>query len=191
MRGRRFALLASAVFLVISATACSESGAVSGDSAPTRAGGSSQSPATDLSSSSSSPTADPDPVAGADPCTLVTRAEAQKLVGTAVDDAVRAGQETDSPSCTYTGPTSGPTAQVEVHTGPGAKKYYDLERDGLSHAMQAAPGIGDEAWTDKDDLSIFVRKGDAWFVIHIVVLDEPDKFIPRLRDAAKVAVTRA
>lgn len=124
------------------------------------------------------------------PCALVTKAEAQKLIGMGLQDGVLAGQETDAPSCTYTGPPTGPTAQVEVHTGAGAKKYYDLQRDGLSHQMQAEAGIGDEAWIDKDDMSIFVRKGDVWFVIHLVVLDDVEKFIPGLRTAAKAAVAR-
>ena len=137
----------------------------------------------------SSSAAEAAPVAK-DPCTLVTKAEAQKLIGTGLQDGVVAGQETDAPSCTYTGPTTGPTAQVEVHTGPGAKKYYELQRDGLSHQMQAEAGIGDEAWIDKDDMSIFVRKGDAWFVIHLVVLDDAEKFVPGLRTAAKAAVAR-
>ncbi|NUP45906.1 MAG: DUF3558 family protein [Catenulispora sp.] len=187
MRSKHIAMLAIATFL--GATACSESGTVKSAS-PASAGVSSQESIADSAASSSSPAADPSPVV-LDPCALVTKDEAQKVVGTPLDDAVKAGEESDSPSCTYTGPTSGPTAQVEVHVGPGAEKYYHLQRDGLQHVLQSAPGIGDEAWTDKDDLTIFVRKGDAWFAIHVVILDDSDKYIPRLRDAAKVAVARA
>lgn len=128
--------------------------------------------------------------AAPDPCVLVTKAEAEKLIGTGLQDGVEAGQATDAWSCTYTGPATGPVAQVEVHTGPGAKKYYDIQRDGLGHQLQAEAGIGDEAWIDKEDMTIFVRKGDAWFAIHLVVLDDVEKFIPGLRTAAKAAVAR-
>ncbi|NUR60332.1 MAG: DUF3558 family protein [Catenulispora sp.] len=181
-----------AIATILSAAACSQSGTLKGDSALTSAGVSSQDPATSASPSPADSSSAADTAAATpDPCVLVTKAEARALAGMALDDAVKAGQDTDSPSCTYTAPATGSTGQVEVHVGPGAKKYYDLERDGLKHDLQAAPGIGDEAWTDKDDLTIFVRKGDAWFAIHLVILDDPDKFIPRLRQAGKTAVARA
>ncbi|GAA2021404.1 hypothetical protein GCM10009839_18020 [Catenulispora yoronensis] len=171
---------------------CGSSGTVSGaPSAPSSTGGADQAATTSDPGAvaASSSESDALPVA-TDPCKLVTKAEAQKLIGTALQDAVEAGQGTDAPSCTYSGPTSGPTAQVEVHTGDGAKKYYDLQRGPLAHQLQAESGIGDEAWIDKDDMSIFVRKGDGWFVIHLVSLDDVEKFLPGLRTAAKAAVAR-
>jgi hypothetical protein len=171
---------------------CGSSGTVTStpsDSRPTASAGRDPATSDPGAADTSGSAAESAPVAK-DPCALVTKAEAQKLIGTGLQDGVVAGQETDAPSCTYTGPTTGPTAQVEVHTGPGAQKYYDLQRDGLSHQMQAEAGIGDGAWIDKDDMSIFVRKGDAWFVIHLVVLDDVEKFIPGLRTAAKAAVAR-
>jgi hypothetical protein len=172
--------------------ACGSSGTVGGAPAASSVAGASDQPTATGDPGAASPsdsTADPGPAA-VDPCKLVTKDEAQKLIGTTLQDGVEAGQGSDAPSCTYSGDPNGPTAQVEVHTGAGAKKYYDLQRDALAHQMTAEAGIGDEAWIDKDDMSIFVRKGDTWFVIHMVSLDDVEKFIPGLKEAATTAVGR-
>ena len=178
-------LAALTLVACLGVAACGSSGTVGGAPDVPPAAAASDQPTTTGDPGAASPSD-----SAVDPCALVTKAEAQKLIGTTLQDGVEAGQGTDAPSCTYSGDPTGPTAQVEVHTGAGAKKYYDLQRDGLGHQMTAEAGIGDEAWIDKDDMSIFVRKGDLWFVIHMVSLDDIEKFIPGLKKAAETAVGR-
>lgn len=181
-------LAALVLVTCLGVAACGSSGTIGGGPAAATSGQLATSADPGAASPSDS-AADPAAVA-VDPCVLVTKAEADKLIGTTLQEGVEAGQGSDAPSCTYSGDPNGPTAQVEVHTGAGAKKYYDLQRDALAHQMTAESGIGDEAWIDKDDMSIFVRKGDAWFVIHLVSLDDIEKFIPGMKKAAATAAGR-
>jgi hypothetical protein len=109
------------------------------------------------------------PVVNPDPCTLVTHAEAEKLAETPLAAAVKAGSG-DQLLCQYTGPPTGPTAQVEIFSGPGVKKSLDIDR-GLGHAFTTLTGIGDEAYLEADN--VFVRKGTNWAGINVVLLDVP------------------
>ena len=61
-----------------------------------------------------------------DPCKVVSKADAEKLAGTKLQDGVLV--EGEDPSCTYCGDPNGPTAQVEVFLNDGAKKYLDIDR---------------------------------------------------------------
>ena len=130
-------------------------------------------------STSSTSTTQPKAV---EPCALLTQEEAQQLIGTPLEAGV-AVRET----CTYTGPTSGPTAQVEVFVGDGAKKILDVDRD-LDHVITPVPGVGDESLTE--DGAIFVRVGSTWVSIRLVSLDDPAVFTPRLEDAARTVAGR-
>jgi Protein of unknown function (DUF3558) len=103
-----------------------------------------------------------------DPCRLVTRSDAEQLAGTQLNPAVEIKGE--SPSCTYSGPVTGPLAQVEVYVGDGAKKILDIDRQ-LHHTLTAVPGTGDEAF--EEDGAIFLRKSDLWVAIRLVRLQDP------------------
>lgn len=122
------------------------------------------------------------PVAGGDPCALVSRAEAEKLAGTALDD----GQPVRE-TCTYTGPVTGPTAQVEVYVGAGAAKYLDIERS-LDHELRPLVGVGDEAYAGGD--VVFVRKADQWVSVRLVRLNDPTENVQPLEEIARVVATR-
>ncbi|WP_329189354.1 hypothetical protein [Actinacidiphila glaucinigra] len=117
-----------------------------------------------------------------DPCALVTRAEAERLAGTALGP----GRDLEG-TCTYVAPASGPTAQVEVFAGEPGKNYYDAER-GLGHELQPLEGIGDEAWLE--DGSVFLRASGQWVAIRLVRNEEPSRFDKPLEELARTVAGR-
>jgi hypothetical protein len=119
-----------------------------------------------------------------DPCTLVTLDDAVALAGTALDAGVTAGPPDDM-SCTYTGPPTGPTAQVELFVGDGAKKYLDVDRN-LGHDIQPLPGVGEEAYIE--EFNVFFRTGTRWNALRLTRLDDfPPYRQPMIDLATKVA----
>ncbi|MGB2569272.1 hypothetical protein ACPFP2_12585 [Micromonospora citrea] len=122
------------------------------------------------------------PARAVDPCALVPKAAAERLAGTPLQDPVAAPG-----SCTYTGPISGPTAQVEVYVGAGAKKILDIDRD-LGHDLKPVTGVGDEAHIE--DGAVFVNVGDVWIAIRLVSLADPAASRQALQDLARDVVTR-
>ncbi|MFG2561819.1 hypothetical protein [Streptomyces sp. NPDC048496] len=120
--------------------------------------------------------------AAVDPCALVTKQEAEKLAGTALDPATPVRE-----TCTYTGPVTGPTAQVEIFVGDGAKKYLDIERD-LGHTLRPLAGVGDEAYAE--DEAVFLRKSDRWMSIRLVRLNDPAENREPLEELARRVATR-
>jgi hypothetical protein len=129
-------------------------------------------PATSVSSAKPAP----------DPCTVVSHNEAQQLTGTPLDPAV-AVQAT----CTYTGPTSGPLAQVEVFVGDGAKKFLDIDRD-LGHPFTTLTGIGDEAYEEEN--AVFLHAHGVWVSVHLVLLNDPAANRAGLEALARTVATR-
>lgn len=127
-------------------------------------------------------TAEPSVAPLPDACKLITKADAERLAGTPLEDAVPVRE-----TCGYTGPVTGPTAQVEVYVGDGAKKMLDIDRD-LGHAFTPLAGIGDEAHLE--DGAVFLRKGTVWVAIRLVRLDDPAVFRKPLEDAARTAAGR-
>jgi len=123
-----------------------------------------------------------------DPCKLLTQAEATTLAGVKLNAAVEAGAAGTQTLCQYTSDPSGPTAQVEIITGDGAKKELDIDRDTLKHQFTSVPGIGDEA--DQEDGNIFIRKGDNWVDINLVKLNDPAQNVQPMQTAAKIIASR-
>ncbi|MET7967129.1 hypothetical protein [Micromonospora sp. NPDC005305] len=117
-----------------------------------------------------------------DACALVTRADAQRLAGTAVDAAVPVRE-----SCTYTAPVTGPTAQVEVYVGDGAKKYLDIERE-LGHEAQPLAGVADEGHLTAE--AFFLRKGEVWVAVRLMRLNDPQENREPLRSLARTVAGR-
>ncbi|GIG91387.1 hypothetical protein [Plantactinospora endophytica] len=120
--------------------------------------------------------------ASLDACVLVTKDDAEKLAGTPLDDAVPIRE-----TCSYTGPVTGPTAQVEVYVGDGAKKFLDIERE-LGHEIWPLPGIGDEAYAE--DGAFFVFKGGQWVAVKLVLLNDPKESRKPLEELAAVVAGR-
>ena len=121
---------------------------------------------------SATPVDDAAPAAPADKpapngCDLVTDKEAAALV------RLKLGPKQSSPQgCTWTASPTGPTGQLEVYVGDGAKKTLDIART-LGHELEELPGIGDEAYLDGPANDVFIRKADIWVVIHLVRLNDP------------------
>jgi len=104
-----------------------------------------------------------------DPCELVPiDAASQLLPGAVLQPGVVAGPGDDK-MCQYAGDPSGPTAQVEIYVGAGAKKSLDIDKDALAHEFTMPTGIGDEAYLE--DSNVFFRKGTLWVQIRVVTLD--------------------
>lgn len=119
-------------------------------------------------------------------CKLLPQEEAEAIAGTRLDPGLEGPAH--SPGCVYTGPTSGPVAQVEIYLGDGAKKFLDIDRDVLKHEFTEVPGIGDEAHEEGN--AIFFRKDTTWVVIRLVRLNDPAENRDLLRDAAKTVGSR-
>jgi hypothetical protein len=87
-----------------------------------------------------------------------------------VGEGTRAGSGEDL-LCQYDADPNGPTAQVQVFVGAGAKTFLDLDKDTLKHDFSTLTGIGDEAYLEPG--TVFVRKGTLWVAVEAVVLDTP------------------
>jgi hypothetical protein len=124
--------------------------------------------------------------AAPDPCALLTQSEANTLAGTKLQAGTEAGSGGVKTLCQYTGDPSGPTAQVEVIVGDGAKKALDIDRETLGHPFTTVSGIGDEC--DQEDGNIFVRKGNVWVDINLVLLNDPAQNVQPMQAAAKAVV---
>ena len=120
--------------------------------------------------------------AAIDPCKLVSKLEAETLAGTPLDEP-RPVRET----CTYNGPVTGPTAQVEIFVGDGAKKFLDIDRT-LDHQFTSLPGAGDEAYLE--DGVAFVRKGGTWVSVRLVRLNDSAENRKPLEDLIRKVATR-
>ncbi|MFD9734964.1 hypothetical protein [Umezawaea sp. NPDC059074] len=116
-------------------------------------------------------------------CDLLTTAEAEAVADTELQNP----EDAAGVQCLFAGPVDGPTAQVEVFVGPGAKKFYDIDVE-LGHEFTPLPGIGDEAHAEED--TVFGRVGDTWFAVRLVRLNDPAENAPRLVTAAKAVAAR-
>lgn len=124
------------------------------------------------------------------PCTLVTKDEAEVLADRELQAGVPSGDEKGVPTlCEYTAPPDTPgVAQVSVQVGDGALKFLQIDRDTLGHTFTQPTGIGEEAW--QEDGHIFVRKGSVWVAVELVTLDADPAIPDRLQATAKTIVGR-
>jgi hypothetical protein len=129
---------------------------------------------------STAPTTAASPAA-LEPCVLVTRDDAQKVIGMPLAAGVVDGPKGDE-GCTYTADPNGPVGQVEIYAGPGGKSYYDIDKG----KTVADRGIGDEA--HYEDYTIFFRKGQNWVAIALTTLSDPAGFKTGLEALAKKVV---
>ncbi len=122
-----------------------------------------------------------------DACTVLTQSDAETLIGTKLTAPLPASNS-DVSSCTYPGDPNGPTAQVAIFLGDGAKQQLDIDKDNLGHAFTQPSGLGDEAWQEDD--MIFARAGTTWVSIQIVSLDDASQFVTPLQTAMATALGR-
>ncbi len=119
---------------------------------------------------------------GPDACALVTQREAEELAGTKLADPVPVRE-----TCTYSAPAGGPTAQVEVFVGDGAKKFLDIERD-LDHELRPVAGAGDEAYASHE--AVFVNRAGVWVAVRLVRLNDPAENRAPLEKVARTVAGR-
>ena len=124
----------------------------------------------------------PVPTPMLDPCALLPKADAETVAGTPLDSATPVRE-----TCTYTGPPTGPTAQVEIFIGDGAKKILDVDRE-LSHAFTSLSGVGDEAYAEEN--AVFFRKGTIWVSLRLVRLNDPQENRAPLETVARMVAAR-
>jgi hypothetical protein len=180
-RLRRVVVLGLCALLASSALGCGgdDDDQAAGGPTTTRAGASKAAPV-DATTTSTDATA-----TSVDACKLVPQADAETIAGTALEAGVSV--QGDTASCMYAGPVTGPTAQVEVYIGPGAKKYLDIDR-GLDHELQPVSGLGDESYLE--DFTVFFRKGDTWVALRLVRLEDAPPYNERLITAARDLATK-
>jgi hypothetical protein len=131
-----------------------------------------------------------DPLTTPDPCTLLTQDEAGQLAGRTLQAGIASGPAGTPTMCQYTSDPNEPgVAQVTVQVGDGVKKYLDIDKDTLGHPFTQVDDLGDEAWQEDD--AIFVRHGNLWIGITLVLLNDPAENAQPLRAAATIAVGRA
>lgn len=118
-------------------------------------------------------------------CELLTHEDAETLAGTPLDEGI-AG-DPGNPLCIYTGPVTGPTAQVEIYVGDGAKKYYDIDVE-LGHEFWPVPGVGDEAYSE--GLTLFFRVSTTWVSIRLVRLHDWELYTQPLEALAATVADR-
>ncbi|WBB70096.1 hypothetical protein [Micromonospora sp. WMMD812] len=168
------ALLVTALFATATLPGCGTSNAPAAQAGP-------QDPAPTQPAATAAATTEP-PAKTINPCELVSKPEAEKLAGTPLDD----GQLVKE-TCTYTGPVTGPTAQVEIFVGDGAKKFLDIDRE-LKHEFTTLQGVGEEAYLE--DGAAFIRKGTVWVSLRLVRLNDPAENRKPLTDLATTIATR-
>jgi len=148
-------------------------------------------PSQSAGSASSSPAvASSTPAALPNACSLLNQTEAEALAGTKLNPPTAAGAAGGDQKtlCQFTGDPNGPTAQVEVFVGDGAKKQLDIDRDTLKHAFTSVPGIGDQCL--QEDGNIFVEKNGLWASINLVLLNDPQQNVLPLQTAIRQLADR-
>lgn len=90
--------------------------------------------------------------------------------------------------CIWSADPNGPTGQVEIGTGDGAKKFMDIDKDILHHSFQRLDDVGDEAWME--DGHSFVRVGTMWASVTVILLNDPAENLGRLTDATAAVAGR-
>jgi hypothetical protein len=127
-------------------------------------------------------------LASVDPCELVTKEEAEVILGLGVDEPTRR-ELTDTRTCTYYAPPTGPVGKVDVFVGQGAENVLNFNRDLLSHEFTEITDIdADEAY--EKPFEYYIRKADLWVVILVVRIVPAEQVQDRIGLAARRAASR-
>ncbi len=101
-----------------------------------------------------------------DPCTLVTRAEAEAVMGLLKKEPNPGGTAADGTSCAYVG-----TNSLVVTIGVISTNTFELRKFDSGNTTIA--GIGDEAYMTKPnafgDVYLYARKGEAAVMVNVTV----------------------
>ncbi len=118
---------------------------------------------------------------GPDACSLLTQAQANSVASTPLMKGTGAGKNAAGAfvMCQYVGQPNGPTAELEVYDGDGAKQQLHIDRDNLQHKFTEIPGVGDQCL--QEDGFIFVQKNGLWASIHLVRLNDAAQNVQPMR----------
>ena len=120
-----------------------------------------------------------------DACTLITRAEAQRILGVKLQpgDDTKANAADGVASCNYNAPVTGPSGSLGVYAQTGMPDALTTDRN-LGHRFRTVPGIGDQAFEEPDNGSVFVRKGALWVFVNVPISTPPSALLSAARIAA-------
>jgi hypothetical protein len=119
-----------------------------------------------------SATGGPANVAVPDPCVLITRDEAAKVIGAADSSAIAPGGQPGQRSCGYASSASGKLVTVAVW--PSDQAAFDkLKASG--GAVTAVSGLGDAAFSTTN--ALYVHKGQLAVSVFVVGIT-PDSAVP-------------
>jgi hypothetical protein len=111
-------------------------------------------------------------VAVPDPCALITRDEAAKVIGAADSSAIAPGGQPGQRSCGYASSASGKLVTVAVW--PSDQAAFDkLKANG--GAVTAVSGLGDAAFSTTN--ALYVHKGQLAVSVFVVGIT-PDSAVP-------------
>jgi len=148
---------AGALFVSVAVCACSKS-------SPAKVQASTRSTSVAAVTEPASSASSAAPVSLPDPCSLLTKAEAEKLAGVRMqpgDDTQARDPATDVGSCTYDAVFTGPSGSVDIFDQVGMPHAMQVDR-AIHHKFRAVPGIGDQTLEEPENESIFIRKGQVW-----------------------------
>lgn len=120
-----------------------------------------------------SATGGPAGVAVPDPCALITREEAAKVIGEADSSAIAPGGQPGQRSCGYSNSASGKLVTVAVW--PSDQAAFDKLKASGGTTVTAVSGLGDAAFSTTN--AIYVHKGQ--FAVSVFVIGiTPDSAVP-------------
>lgn len=122
-----------------------------------------------------------------DACTLITRTEAQKLLGIKLQPGAdtKAGAADGVASCNYNAPVTGPSGQLGVYVQNGEPDALKTDRN-LGHVFRTVAGIGDQTLEEPDNGSIFAHRGNLWVFVNVPISTPASVLVA----AARIAVGR-
>jgi len=127
---------------------------------------------------------------GPDACSLLTQAQANAVASTPLQKGTGAGQTSSGgfSMCQWIGQDGGPTAELEVYVGDGAKQQLHIDRDNLGHQMTSVPGVADQCL--QEDGYIFIEKNNLWVSIHLVRLNDAAENVKPMQTGAKLVAAK-
>ena len=127
--------------------------------------------------------------AAIDPCTLVTRTEAEAAMGEA---ATGPGQVRGADECKYTAQANdSDTVTVTVGSPAGLKTVVTSNGVGGTVTTEPVSGVGDEAIYEPGLQVLYVRKGDKAFLIQLATLASVQSADHSAAKAADVTMAQA
>ena len=106
----------------------------------------------------------PSGASGIDPCSLITKAEAEATLGKTVGEPDRTPQSFSGDWCAYQAVGAADTVVIGVERGVSAEGFKSQAEEESGMEVTPVPDLGDEAYSA---LSVYVRKGDIFLTVSI------------------------